>query len=264
MADGKPRDSAAISDERIARRRAGVEALFVAALVTTLVTACSALVPEHYVGTLVGLVFLGATWTLVWQKDDARVVLFGLSLGGLVLTGPLDRARVAGSALRAIGWACVLAGITFGPFYLGWSYVWRPRGSFSLHGELASIASDAAGQLLLVALPEEAFYRGYLQSRLDEALPGFGWRNTDEGQPRVPRRVRIFGASVGPAILVSSGLFALGHLATIHHPARLAVFFPSLAFGWLRYRTKGIGAALVFHAMCNLFSEALGRGFHLY
>ena len=70
--------------------------------------------------------------------------------------------------------------------------------------------------------------------------------------------------SLGPAILVTSVVFALGHFATIHEPARLAVFFPSLAFGFLRARTGGVGAGIVFHAACNVFSELLGKGFHVY
>ena len=65
-------------------------------------------------------------------------------------------------------------------------------------------------------------------------------------------------------LLVTSLIFALGHFATIRQPARLAVFFPSLLFGWLRYRTKGIGAGLAFHAACNVFSELLGKGFRIY
>jgi hypothetical protein len=68
---------------------------------------------------------------------------------------------------------------------------------------------------------------------------------------------------VSPAILVTSAVFALGHVATIHDPGRLAVFFPSLVFGWLRARTGGVGAAIAFHALCNLFSESLMRGYGL-
>jgi membrane protease YdiL (CAAX protease family) len=47
-------------------------------------------------------------------------------------------------------------------------------------------------------------------------------------------------------------------------PARLAVIFPSLVFGWLRARTGGIGASLTFHAMCNVLSEILGRAYGVY
>ena len=74
----------------------------------------------------------------------------------------------------------------------------------------------------------------------------------------------IVTLAVGPGILAASAIFALGHIATIHAPARLAVFFPALVFGWLRARTGGIGASIAYHALCNVFSEALGRGYGVY
>jgi membrane protease YdiL (CAAX protease family) len=58
-------------------------------------------------------------------------------------------------------------------------------------------------------------------------------------------------------------IFAIGHVLTIRHPARLAVFFPALLFGWLRQRTGGVGASVLLHASCNIFSAALGRGYGL-
>ena len=51
-----------------------------------------------------------------------------------------------------------------------------------------------------------------------------------------------------------------GHFATHAHVARLAVFFPSLVFGWLRARGGGVGAAILFHASCNLYSAWLTDG----
>jgi len=99
-------------------------------------------------------------------------------------------------------------------------------------------------QLLLVALPEELFYRGYLQTRLQQL---FG------------RRLVIFGGDVGPAVLVTSAVFALGHLIAIPAPGRLAVFFPSLLFGWLRDRTGSIVPGIVFHALSNLLLAVLTR-----
>jgi hypothetical protein len=54
-------------------------------------------------------------------------------------------------------------------------------------------------------------------------------------------------------------LFALIHFAVDLNPARLAVFFPALLFGWLRALRGGIGAAAAFHASCNLLSEVLVR-----
>jgi len=245
------------------RRRALIEALGVSVLVTGLVTAASAFVPDKYVATVVGFVFLGATWALVWRRDDQHVEAAGLALGGIVLPGKVDLRRLARSLGQALGWTLLLAAITFVPFYFGWRWVWQPRGAFSLQVDPIEALNEVFGQLVIIALPEEAFYRGYLQSRLDAALPGFGWRKDASGAS-VPVRLRVLGASIGPALLLTSLIFAAGHFATIRQPARLAVFFPSLLFGWLRCRTGGVGAGIAFHAACNLFSEALGKGFRVY
>lgn len=231
------------------KRRALLEALATSVVVTGAVTFASSALPDRLVATVVGFVFLGATWVLVWRGDDARVERAGLALGGLVLPGALDRARLLRSVGAALLWASVFAAITFGPFFVGWRLFWHPRGTFSLHLQPWDVANRVFGQLVIIALPEEAFYRGYLQSRLDEAMTA---------------RVRVLGASVGPSLLVTSVIFALGHFATIREPARLAVFFPSLAFGWLRARTGGVGAGIAFHAACNVFSELLGAGYRLY
>lgn len=226
-----------------------VEALVASVVVTAVVTAASAFLPDKLVATVVGFLFLGATWALVWRGDDARVERSGLSLGGLVLPGKIDRGRLLRSIATSIGWAALFCAITFVPFFLGWRTFWHPKGTFALHVSFSDTMNEVFGQLVIIALPEEAFYRGYLQSRLDEAMP---WR------------VKILGAQIGPALLVTSIIFALGHFATIREPARLAVFFPSLVFGWLRARTGGIGAGLTFHAACNVFSELLGKGYRVY
>ncbi len=226
-----------------------IEALVVSAIVTGVVTAASAFLPDRYVATAVGFLFLGATWALVWRGDDAQVERSGLALGGVVLPGPIDRARLARSLATSLFWAALFAAITFVPFFFGWRTFWHAKGHFALHVQAWEALNEIFGQLVIIALPEEAFYRGYLQSRLDQAFP---------------QRIRVLGASVGPALIVSSVIFALGHFATIRDPMRLAVFFPSLAFGWLRARTGGIGAGVAFHASCNVFSEVLGRGYRLY
>jgi membrane protease YdiL (CAAX protease family) len=97
----------------------------------------------------------------------------------------------------------------------------------------------AIEQLLVVALPEELFYRGFLQTRLDDA-----W----------PPRVRVLGARVGASLVVTSALFALGHLA-IFEFWRLSVFFPALLFGWLRERTGTIAGSTLLHAFSNVFQR---------
>jgi membrane protease YdiL (CAAX protease family) len=231
------------------RRRALLEALGASAAVTIGVTLASMLLPDRAIATAVGFLFLGATWLLVWRKDDAYVTRCGLDFGGLVIPGRLEVRRIAVSALRASAWALAFAAVAFVPFYFGWRAWWHVYGTFALSLRPADVANEVFGQLVIIALPEEAFYRGYLQTRLDEV-----WAP----------RLAIGGARVGLGLVVASVIFALGHLATIHVPARLAVFFPALLFGWLRARTGGVGAGLVFHALCNVFSEALGRGFGVY
>lgn len=225
------------------------EPLLAATVVTGTVTAVSTFGPEKYVATIVGFVFLLATWLLVWRRDDACVERSGLALGGVVLSRRLR----AGNVLRAFGksaaWALLFAAITFVPFWFGWRWWWGAKHAFILSPSATDVVNEVLGQLVVIALPEEAFYRGYLQSRFDEL-----W----------PPRVRVLGARLGPGIVLASVIFALGHVATIHSASRLAVFFPSLLFGWLRARTGGIGAGVLYHAMCNLFSEALGRGYGIY
>lgn len=229
--------------------RALGEALGVTIAVTGAVTVVSALAPDRFVAALVALVFLGASWLMVWRRDDKHVEASGLALGGVVLPGKIDRRRLARAVLVSIAWAAALSLLVFVPFYFGWKAYWRPQGTFALRVVPLELANEAFGQLVIIALPEEAFYRGYLQSRLDAAFP---------------RKINVLGAPVGLSLLVTSVLFAAGHYATIREPARLAVFFPSLLFGWLRARAGAIGPGVAFHASCNVFSELLGKGFRVY
>jgi membrane protease YdiL (CAAX protease family) len=230
--------------------RHGARGPLLAALVTTLLaTALSYALPEAHAATGVGLVFLGVTYVLVLRDGDTRSVReFGLSLGGLFEPEPLSASRLGRAALSALGWAVAAALLIFPAFWLGFLFWHAPATGFSA-APWRPLVGDLPGQMLGVAFPEEAFFRGYLQSALDRA-----W----------PPRLRVLGARLGPGLVVASAIFALGHLLTDPHPARLAVFFPSLAFGFLRARSSGIGAPILFHAACNLFASYLGRGYGLH
>jgi membrane protease YdiL (CAAX protease family) len=221
--------------------------LLAAAVTTAIVTAASYLAPERYAATLVGVGFLASTWFLVLRHDEIAVRASGLSLGGLLEPARLSPRRLLRDALVASGWALLFMALAFPPFAAGYRLYWRPHAHFVLRLP-PSLFDEIAGQLVVIALPEEAFFRGYLQTALDRA-----W----------PRRLRVLGADLGPGYLLAAAIFAVGHVLTIRHPARLAVFFPALVFGWLRARTGGIGASVLFHASCNLFSAALGRGYGL-
>ncbi len=231
------------------RREPLIEAAAVAVLVTTVVTIGTMFVPKDHSGTFVGLVFLAAVWALVWRRGDDEVTHCGVGLGGLLLGAPIHFGPLIGQALRAIRWALAFAAVSLPFFYLGWRWWWRPGEHFSLALQPWDTANLILGQIVLVALPEEAFYRGYLQTRLDDAFEA---------------KISLFGARIGPGLLIASAIFAIGHVLTVHAPARLAVFFPSLVFGWMRARTGGVGASVAFHVICNMFTLLLGQGYGLY
>lgn len=99
-----------------------------------------------------------------------------------------------------------------------------------------------------VAIPEEMFYRGYMQSRFDEIWP--------------PHK-RVWGALVGRSLWVTALWFALGHsLVTFQwwHPF---IFVPALAFGWLRSRTGEVLGGAFFHAWCNVMVVFLDTAYGL-
>jgi hypothetical protein len=167
-------------------------------------------------------------------------------------------------------WALALAVVLFPPFWIGFAWWWAPRHPF-VWMPPASPLDEVLGQLLVIALPEEAFYRGYVHTALRDALHRRQPASGQALQPpptsssgTTPHRLNLLRADVGWEIPLTSALFAAGHVLTEPHPNRLAVFFPALVFGWLRARTGGIGAPLLLHALANLFSATLGRGYGLF
>jgi CAAX protease family protein len=109
------------------------------------------------------------------------------------------------------------------------------------------LATAALVQLLVVALPEELFYRGWMQTSWARAAPAGG--------------VRLLGVRLGPGFLWTQALFAAGHLVVLQ-PWRLGTFFPGLLFGWLRERTGSIAVPVLVHALSNLFIATLERSFY--
>lgn len=138
---------------------------------------------------------------------DLPDALVGLGLGAIV--GDADRLW----ALAAYLWPIVSAGVQLVGYHL-----------------------------FFAGLPEEIFYRGYLQSRLDEVF-GTPWR--------------VLGAPLGWGWLMTCVIFALGHDIVTLQWWHFAIFFPSLVFGWLRARTGGIVAGALFHAWCNITVSTL-------
>ena len=213
-------------------------AIVVEALAVALVAGSLARIGFEHSGTAIGLLFLGTCHVRSWRLDDDRVRADGLALAGLA--APILTPRHAFMAsLRAI---VVTVAVVFPLFVLAWVGVQRPAQSFELARALRDLSP--LSEIVLVALPEEALFRGYVQSRLAEALG--------------PR------AAFGPvtrANLIASLLFALGHFGTSVSVARASVFFPSLLFGLLRERTGGIVASVVVHALSNVLARVLFAGF---
>ena len=147
-----------------------------------------------------------------------------------------------GEALTVV----VLCAVIFPVYFLGFGLYWHPPRPF--HFALAvPLWQLALNNLLVVALPEELLFRGYIQQRLGTLLT---------------KRVRVLGFSLGWHIPAAALLFALGHIATGFNPNRLATFFPALVFGALKERRGSLIGCTLFHAACNIFSEIVVRGYY--
>lgn len=97
-------------------------------------------------------------------------------------------------------------------------------------------------QLLVVALPEELFFRGLLLRLLEE---------------RFPPKWRAGGGGIGLALVLSAAAFALVHLPKDGDPRALATFFPALLFGWMRSTTGSILASTLTHGGANILVRVL-------
>ncbi len=101
----------------------------------------------------------------------------------------------------------------------------------------AHLAVLVAYHLFFVAIPEEFFYRGYLQTRLNEMLP---------------RRFLVAGVPFGHGLWIAALFFAFGHSLVEVQWWHFATFFPGLLFGLLRERSGGVITGAFLHAACNV------------
>jgi hypothetical protein len=221
-------------------RSAVTEAVTVWAASFAAILTAFAIVPAYakLVATVTFLYF--PLWAMARRNEDYAD--YGVTL------------RRLGADLRLFGLTCLVVGPLFVGLFVAFFQV-LPL----LPEEIASLLSPIRGrlhfqprlpprfgewvidQLFVVALPEEFFYRGFIQTRLRDA-----W----------PRGRVLWGARLGAAFWVTAILFALGHLA-MFHVWRLGVFFPALLFGWMRERTGTVVGATLFHASANLFEMVL-------
>lgn len=96
-------------------------------------------------------------------------------------------------------------------------------------------------EIVAVALPEEFFFRGFFLERM-KIIYTRSYFN-------------FFGVSIGPALLLTSLIFALSHSVITLAWWHIFIFFPAMLFGWLKEKTGTITAPLLFHAACNIFAQ---------
>jgi uncharacterized protein len=188
---------------------------------------------------LVALVFLVLPQLMLRRRGNIERYGFttqplglGLAIAAVAVVAVLP--LYAGGFVVLVRAACAHApSLVPGSCFRAAHPLWRLPGDFPL---------QVAAQLIVVALPEELFFRGYVQGRLEDALP--------------PTRM-LFGARVGWAWILGAALFAVGHFLVTFEPQMLTRFFPGLVFGWMFARTRSILAGTIFHAACNLIMAVL-------
>ena len=222
--------------------------LFVAVFVTFLVRINVTLPLVGHVGSaLVAVLFLYVPVFVAWRRQE-------------VLDDYGFHAEPVRRGVRYATWAMVLIFPVFALGYLAFYEVachsellahLVPRGMCSRYHGLAGVhapeltwklAEFCAVQLVVVALPEELFFRGFLLGLLEKRFP--------------PKR-RILGGGVGLALVISAAAFALIHLPKDGDPRALATFVPGLLFGWMRSATSSILASTLTHAGSNILIRFL-------
>jgi len=157
----------------------------------------------------------------------------------LFLYAPLPRYRRLGfpawaraaAPVRSVTYFALLAGAGALAFFL-FVRLPLPPGISPYGGTVPLTAAIAAHHLLLVALPEEVFFRGYLYDAFEEA-------------GREP-------------VLPVALLFAIGHFVISPVPFRLLTFFPALLLGWGRKRSGNVYVPTAVHFLYNLFPSLIG------
>lgn len=163
-------------------------------------------------GILLAIVFLTHLFT-------SRVTDYLLPLYLIVAPLVLGRKLKFSVSPRQIKYALGTSLVILVPMYV----IFSLNRSFHLPG-----ASVLLAQLVRTALPEEIFFRGFLQE--------------------------VFGNNARGVVLVSL-LFAVAHIPAFlfyHDSYALLTFFPSLVMGFLYMRTSSILPPALFHFLANV------------
>jgi len=185
---------------------------------------------SDYISTIVAVLFLYVPVMVLWMRR--RSIDF--------LTCNL------GDFLRSIKIFLITAIIVFPIFFLLahlWQNIVMRESNFVLAG-FPDVFSTILFQLLVVALPEEFFFRGYFQSAIDQVFV---------------KKYRFLGADLGLGWLITAVVFAFAHSIITYQWWHFSIFFPALLFGYLRLRTGSIVAPILFHTSANIFMNWFSR-----
>ncbi|MDB4953598.1 MAG: Abortive infection protein [Myxococcales bacterium] len=274
----EPPDPSAPAGGSIEARIAGRDALIAWAVVAVCVLGFVQIHFEiNWVGdlgsALIAVTFLYAPVFMAWRRhEDLDDYGFHFGPGGAEpppQRGFGARARALWALLtskeaRRSGFTAVAAmAVIFPIFTLGYFAFYEvacnshllahlvPRGMCGHYGGLHGLHAPeitqklltwCGGQFIVVALPEELFFRGFLLHLLEKRFP--------------PKR-RWLGGGVGLALVLSAIAFALIHLPKDGDPRALATFFPALLFGWMRSATGSIFASTLTHGASNVLIRFL-------
>ncbi len=211
--------------------------------------------------TIRAFLFLQGAWGL---SDDWRVLV---SLMFIYI--PVGLARWTGRevdpdvlwpeplwpALKSAAWMVGKVALLLYPFFFLGNHLWQTsllpwvtreilhfRHPISPHYPVHGLPHDllliVVWQLVAVAYAEEFFYRGWMQTRLQQAFP--------------ETRQRFLTVPLGAPFWITATLFTLGHSLVMFQWWQPFIFFPALFFGWLRGRTGNILAGTLFHALANV------------
>jgi membrane protease YdiL (CAAX protease family) len=226
------------------RRRTIAEVVLVFALASALASALynlgqSIAFVHHNLHALVALVFLALPQVMLRRRGNierygftAEPLRLGLGIAAVAIVVVLP--LFAGGFVLLLRVACAhVPQMVPGSCFRAAHPIWRVPGDFWM---------QVPAQLVVVALPEELFFRGYVQGRLEDVLPP---------------RWTLLGARVGWAWILGAALFGVGHFLVTFEPQMLTRFFPGLVFGWMFARTRSILPGTIFHAACNLIMAVL-------
>jgi len=134
-----------------------------------------------------------------------------------------------------------------------WRYRW-PKKLYPKYFE------TILSQYLVVAFPEEYFFRGFMQTGFQRYFSKTR-TSDDNSATSAKQRTSLLTRLFNKHNLLTSVLFSIGHLIARFSPMRLFVFFPSLIFGAMRDASNSIWPGVFFHASANVFSDMLHRGY---